>query len=311
MIKKSASNIENGLLKAHFFPSARRAWHACLKGLSPRRILLPAYIGFSEKEGSGVLDPINELNIPFSFYPVGNDLFADSDAILDCLMREPDIDMVLIIHYFGWPGGDLSTVRSMCDENGTLLVEDCAHAFQWGQPEPSLGVIGDFVIYSIHKYLATATGGLLHANNKEEYPKVMAPKEEDIDPGVLAMLARADLGLIAAKRRENLAQVLDELGNMDGLMPMRTQIPLVPHSMPVWVKGFKVREKLYYRLLERGVPTTALYHRLHHSLQRAHFPQSVEVSDHILNLPIHQDMTADMIKWMFREIRVSLGELGK
>ncbi|WP_179105599.1 DegT/DnrJ/EryC1/StrS family aminotransferase [Vreelandella utahensis] len=311
MIPKAAYDPENGSRKARFFPSARRAWLACLQGLSPRRILLPAYIGYTDKEGSGVLDPIDELKTPFSFYPVGTDLLANSDTIMHCLVREPDIDVVLLIHYFGWPGGDVSTIRSICDQMGVVLVEDCAHAFHWGQPDPSLGIRGDFALYSIHKYLATATGGLLHAVHQKEYPKAMVPEEQNIDPAVLDVLARADLDAIAGKRRENLARVLDELDDMDGLIPLRTEIPLVPQSMPVWVEGHKMREKLYFRMMERGVPATALYHRLHHSLERTLFPQSFEVSEHVLNLPIHQDMSADMIKYMFQEIRASLRELRK
>lgn len=308
LIPKSATDPENGLRQARFFPAARRAWRACLRGLNPRRILLPAYIGYTDREGSGVFDPVIELQIPFSFYPISRELLADSDVIEKCLARERDIDVLLLIHYFGWPGGNVSTIRSVCDAAGCVLIEDCAHAFQWGQAEPSLGITGDFAFYSIHKYLASGTGGLLHAVNRD-YPATMEPRGELIDPMVLDLLARADLNAIANKRRENLARALDGLATIEGLQPLRTKIPLAPQSLPVWVEGENMREKLYFGLIERDVPTTALYYRLHHALTREHFPQSFQVSDHILNLPIHQDMTADRIDRMLLEIRIVLGKL--
>lgn len=276
MIPKSAIDPENGLRQARFFPSARRAWCACLRGLHPRRILLPAYIGYTDREGSGVFDPITELGLQYSFYPVGRELLADPDVIQDCLVRDPDIDVVLLIHFFGWPGGNISAIRSVCDAADALLIEDCAHAFHWGQAEPTLGVSGYLAFYSIHKYLASGTGGLLHAIGGN-YPTAMEPGREQIDPRVLDLLARADLIAIANKRRENLARALDGLATIEGLRPLRTNVPLVPQSLPVWVSGEKMREKLYFRLIERGVPTTALYYRLHQALEREQFPQSFEV----------------------------------
>ena len=85
MIPKHATDPENGLYQARFFPSARRAWHACLRGLKPRRVLLPAYIGYTDREGSGVFDPVSELDLAFSYYPLGRKLLADPDVIEECL----------------------------------------------------------------------------------------------------------------------------------------------------------------------------------------------------------------------------------
>lgn len=308
MIPKSAIDPENGLRQARFFPSARRAWGACLRGLKPRRVLLPAYIGYTDREGSGVFDPVTELDLQFSFYPLGRELLVDPDVVAGCLSREPDIDVVLLIHYFGWPGGNVSAIRSVCDSAGAMLIEDCAHAFHWGQAEPSLGITGDFAFFSIHKYLASQTGGLLHAV-AQDYPAEMEPVGEQIDSKVLELLARADLHAIAMKRRDNLVRALDGLAILEGVRPLRADIPLAPQSLPIWVDGENMREKLYFYLMERGVPTTALYYRLHQSLEREQFPESFEVSDHILNLPIHQDMSAEKIDRMLLEIRFGLNEL--
>jgi hypothetical protein len=308
IITKNAANSENRMRQEHFFPSARLAWKACLHGLSPRRILLPSYIGYTEREGSGVLDPVTEQDLVCSFYPVGQDLLAPADVIANCLAREPDIGVVLLIHYFGWPGGDVSAIRSVCDQVGVVLVEDCAHAFHWGQAEPNLGVIGDYAFFSIHKYLASGTGGLLRANNRH-YPEAMLPREESIEHSVLTLLARAELGAIAEKRRENLAQALEGIKAVEGLRPIRKDIPQTPQSLPCWVEGEGIREKLYFRLMDRKVPTTALYYQMHNLLKREKFPESFEVSDHIINFPIHQDMTAENISMMIRETVIAMEQL--
>ena len=52
------------------FPSARTAFKAFLAraGFSAGdRVLLPAYVGWSPREGSGVFDPVRELQLPCAF----------------------------------------------------------------------------------------------------------------------------------------------------------------------------------------------------------------------------------------------------
>jgi dTDP-4-amino-4,6-dideoxygalactose transaminase len=308
MISKSASNSENGIRKAIFFTSARQAWKNCLKNIAPKRILIPAYVGYTDREGSGILDPVLELSIPFSFYSVGKKLQADPKEISDLLLKDPDIDIVLLVHYFGWPGGDVEAIKTVCDYAGVKLVEDCAHAFHWGQEKPSLGVLGDVAFYSIHKFLPVGSGGILQGG-KNDYTPNSDGLNEKIEVDVLQILAKADLSVIAKKRRENIYQAQEGVTKIKGLDLLYSEIPDVPQSLPVWVYGKKKREKLYFNLMEKGIPTTALYYRLHDSISAEKFPESYDLSDHILNLPIHQDMTKDSISWMLEEINLSLEEI--
>ena len=155
---------------------------------------------------------------------------------------------------------------------------------------------------------SSETGGILQVNNLS-YPSTMEPRSESIKPEVLDLLARADLDSIARKRRENLAYLLQGIASIDGLRPMRNNIPLAPQSLPVWIDGDKFREKLYFRLIERSIPTTALYYRLHSFLKHEDYPDSFDVSDHILNLPIHQDMVLEQLDQLLDEIRFVLEEL--
>ena len=52
------------------FPSPRTAFKAFLAraGFSASdRVLLPAYVGWSPREGSRVFDPVRELQLPYAF----------------------------------------------------------------------------------------------------------------------------------------------------------------------------------------------------------------------------------------------------
>ena len=308
MISKSPSDKDRFSYDAHFFPSARYAWSACLRQLAPRRILLPAYIGFTMREGSGLLDPVCELNVACSFYPVDRNVRVKSDVIKECLAQQSDIDMVLLVHYFGWPGGDTRTIKAACDEAGALLVEDCAHAFQWGHPNQELGITGSYAFYSLHKHLPVPAGGLL-CINEEGCELSDQFHYHQMDVSIVESLARADLRSIAAQRRDNLRQLYDGIQGIEGLSTMTVDIPLVPHSLPVWIEGTGVREKLYFNLLNRQIPTTALYYQLHKSLEQSLFPTSFAVSEHILNLPIHQDLTSDDIATIVKVLPAALRDV--
>ena len=60
--------------------SARSAFRAYLErfaAASGRPVLLPAYIGWSPREGSGVFDPIRSLALPYCFYRMSDRLELD------------------------------------------------------------------------------------------------------------------------------------------------------------------------------------------------------------------------------------------
>ena len=49
------------------------------------RVLLPAYVGWSAKEGSGVFDPVDELGVPYAFYRLDDRLRIDLYGLEQCL----------------------------------------------------------------------------------------------------------------------------------------------------------------------------------------------------------------------------------
>ena len=58
------------------------------------------------------------------------------------------------------------------------------------------------------------------------------------------------------------------------------------------------RHELYSTLVNNGIVPTALYHILVPQLNKPEFSESIDVSNRIINLPIHQDCTINEIDIM-------------
>ena len=265
-----------------------------------QRVLLPAYIGFTEREGSGVFDPVQENHSEATFYRVNADLSVDMDDLRAQLAAGADI--VLVIHYFGFCRSDMQAIRALCDAHGALLVEDCAHAFHLETPGSALGTVGDFAFYSLHKFIATDSGGILKTNR----PVIELPPLRPEDAAareVLEQYALSDFNLIKTIRRQNYAlyaELLDGLGQVEMMYALNDTE--TPQTFPIRVKDGQ-REALYFYLMERDVPTTALYYRMIDQIDPARYPESIALSQSILNLPVHQDTTLDDVRVVCDNVR--------
>ena len=62
---------------------------------------------------------------------------------------------------------------------------------------------------------------------------------------------------------------------------------IVPINFPIRVKNYS-REKMYFQLMEDGIPLVSLYYQMVEELPREGFPVSYNISDSILNMPTHQ-----------------------
>ncbi len=304
MITKSAENRSQSAEPLLFTKNARTAWGhaigaAMAAGARPQ-VLLPAYIGFTEREGSGVLDPVEGQQAPFRFYRVDQSLRVDM-AALEAALEEGTIGVVLVIHYFGLCRNDMPAIAALCRRHGAWLIEDCAHAFQLGLAAPVLGCHGDASFYSLHKYLASESGGALRVNNPALAPAPLAA-EQRIALDALEQYARTDFGAVSAIRCRNFALYQEQLPAHPGLVPMYTLAAgEIPQSYPVLVKD-GLREKLYFHLIERAIPVTALYYRMVAQITPHEYPLSHQLAGEILNLPLHQDITAEDVATVCAEI---------
>lgn len=305
MITKSAENKTNFALNLLFTDSARSAWGHILSGFGAThqlKVLLPSYIGFTEREGSGVFDPIEENSAGYQFYKVDQSLKIDLEEFAH-MLAFGDVNVALIIHYFGLCRNNMSEIKKLCIKHNVLLVEDCAHAFQLGVVEQKIGNYGDYSFYSLHKYLATDSGGVLKINSGTINLSPL-PEEKRISQNVLEQYAKTQFGGVASARRDNFLsykKFLPKIKNIEVMFCLLDED--IPQSFPLRIKN-GMREKLYFYLAENEMPVTALYYRLIDQIEKEKFPISFAISDEILNLPVHQDITQNDIREICSAISV-------
>lgn len=310
MIEKSPVSKQKYIRNLLFTSNARAAWEHILFSLKNNRnleVLMPSYIGYTDREGSGVFDPVANQNAYAEFYKLNEDLTIDIDHFKELLNRKR-FDCALIIHYFGFCRNNMQEIRNICQQYGVVLVEDCAHAFHLHNKDSLIGNYGDFSFYSLHKYLPTNSGGVLKNNIENNILKFL-PLEKKIDIQDLEHYAKSDFLEIAEKRRDNYFIYEKHIGKHPDFQVIYNLMPNdIPQTFPILIKNGR-REKLYFYLMDREAPTTALYYRLIDEIKKEEFPVSHKISQEILNLPVHQDtdhndiiVICDLIKAFFATV---------
>lgn len=309
MITKAASNKDAFVKDLVFTKSARDAWKLIINSVKKRQghvnILLPSYIGVTQREGSGIFDPVDSTGSSYSFYKINNDLSIDYDS-LEKLIETKKFNVLLVVHYFGFCRNDLNRIKTVCETNNIIFVEDCAHTFHLWAEKENLGICGDFSFYSVHKYLPVNSGGVLK-NISKKIKLLDLPKEDQISLEVATELLNSDYKKIKDKRRHNFMLYEEKLSGINGIEPMyKLENYEIPQSFPIRVKN-KLREPLYFYLMSKDMPTTALYYRLIDELTIEEYPLSHKISEEILNLPLHQDTTEQDVENIVKEIKVFMG----
>jgi dTDP-4-amino-4,6-dideoxygalactose transaminase len=291
--------------------SARQAWSMFLRwyrmhGLGD--VLLPAYIGYTDREGSGVFDPVRASGLSHRFYEVDEQLGISTNH-LQALLEKGGVGVLLVVHWFGLPHVDLQEVRMLCNAFGVLLVEDCAHVMGPIVGEgSSMGSTGDAAFYSLHKIYGGDLGGALVWNAPMH--KVMEISDEPRCPAdVLDHVFRTNAQAVARHRRMLYREFVAGLEGIDGIRVMYPEIgEHVPQSCPIQVAG-GLREKLYFALLNQGVPLTALYYRLIPEIEESVYPTGLSISRSILNYPVHQGVPIEMVSRVVEMTRKTLKSL--
>ena len=130
--------------------------------------------GFLDYFCNQSLVPLRKVGVDLQFYPVGQDMLPDWKKCRN-LAKNSSPDLFLFVHYFGQLS-DCHGVRSFCNERKALIIEDCAHVMvPWGK----CGGVGDFVIYSPHKWFATPDGAILviRPKNLQKFNSALHEKE--------------------------------------------------------------------------------------------------------------------------------------
>lgn len=304
IITKAPENDHSFRRKFVEFESARAAFSAFLKeraAPSTTRVLLPAFIGWSPREGSGVFDPVSSSGLPFDFYRVDARLRVD---VADFAARIQADDVVVLIHYFGYVDPAYVELVRLARNAGALVLEDEAHAMFTDLALGGSGRAGDAAIFSLHKMLPFKDGGTLVWNGGHA-PAARASGQPIHD------VMSYDLLAIAERRRANAVHLQSRLAEdsrwFEPLWPMPGTRE-APQTFPILVHHLS-RFALYERLQAEGFGVVALYHTLIPEIDAARFPDAHHLARTILNLPVHQDVDIPHLDAMLASMHRIAAEL--
>jgi dTDP-4-amino-4,6-dideoxygalactose transaminase len=251
------------------------------------RILLPAYIGLSLVEGSGLLDPVTQSGFEFEFYKLGQELDPDIEDILSKIDNfRPSI--VLIVNYFGWEISNREDLFEQLKKRKVKTIEDDAHNLYKLHSHEMDIIRSDYQIFSIHKTLGCMNGGVVVSESKIPFI------DETIDKYDLLAFASSNQNYIHKIRQENyyeLGKKLSVIKTPSHQIFFRTRRPSSPLNFPILMANKEVRHIVYTALIKNNIFPTSLYHRLIPNLEASDYPEAHNISNRILNLPIHQDVS--------------------
>jgi dTDP-4-amino-4,6-dideoxygalactose transaminase len=277
-------------------------------------VLCPAYVGWSPREGSGIMDPLRAAGYVTRFYRVSKSLDIDIDH-LDQELTRGDVAGLIVVPFFGRVPTGYGEAIQLGLRYGARVLEDEAHALLTDLVGGLTGRAGHGAVFSLHKFLPVVDGGLLLLNEQLasddlRHARSGPPDLSASDQGALT-LASYDLQAIAEVRRANAAVLAELLEALEGdIEPLWTdfQAGEVLQSFPTIVRHVD-RDQTYERMNQAGFGVTSLYHTLVDEISREEFPDSHWLSQRILNLPVHQDATPESLQKLVLQLQSVIVEL--
>ncbi len=160
-----------GLRYRYFCRNA--VWDAVqLLGLAGKEVLMPAYHHGVE------LETLLAAGVKPVFFRVDSQMRSDLEDARKKLTGKTAA--LYLIHYAGFPQ-DLAAARTIADEAGIPLLEDCALSLLSSDGEKPLGSTGDVSVFCLYKTVPVPNGGVLLArgqyrNQLDTLPAVSQPK---------------------------------------------------------------------------------------------------------------------------------------
>jgi dTDP-4-amino-4,6-dideoxygalactose transaminase len=298
MIEKIAKEEGNYLRNFSFDNRARDCWKTIILNQleieKETTVLLPAYIGWSSNEGSGIFDPIREVSCSYMFYKISSMLQINIEDFKKTVLLA-NKPFVLLVHYFGFPDSSYQLIAGWLTENKIPFIEDCAHALYSDLCGNSCGKLGMASFYSLHKMLPFHEGGMYTKRSVDEQ-KTFNEKTNKIYP-----FWNYDLFGIYNKRRKNANYLLSKLSAIHNITILHPKIEegVGPQTFPVRLE--KNRNDVYHQMNAKGFGMVSLYHTMIDEISKQDFPESHQLASQIINFPIHQDVSKLEIDSMVKE----------
>jgi UDP-2-acetamido-2-deoxy-ribo-hexuluronate aminotransferase len=241
---------------------------------------------------------------------------------------------LLVVHLFG-QACDMNKIIELAKKHGLRIIEDNAQSigstftFKSGETK-SLGTIGDIGTTSFFpsKNLGCyGDGGAVYTQDSslEERIRMFGNHGQKIKYeyeliGLNSRLDTVQAGFLNVKlkrlkdyinSRQNAARFYDEqLQNIEGLeTPFRSSNSShVFHQYTLKIKGGK-RDDLKRLLAEKGIPSMIYYPRPLHlnpaysEFKKAELPVAEELSQEVLSIPMHTELTEEIQEYICEEIK--------
>jgi len=111
------------------------------------------------------------------------------------------------------------------------------------------------------------------------------------------LIANVDPHVVRAARRRNYRQLQQHLTDLPGVRPLFAELPagVCPLYFPVLVAD---RPRWLAALHARGIPAIGWWAGYHRQLPWDDFPEARHLKDHLIALPVHQDLSADQVAYV-------------
>ncbi len=120
-----------------------------------------------------------------------------------------------------------------------------------------------------------------------------------VSPVTKLLIEKFDPIDIVAKRRRNYLNLIDLLKDETDIPFKELPDGVCPLSLPIFVKK---KEDVYLRLLDRNIETVNFWSIHHPDLRRGTFPKVELLREHILEIPIHQELDNKHIEFIASQV---------
>lgn len=265
------------------------------------------------------------------------------DIISDAIDKNPDVKALIVVHFAGQTAKmctpDQKGIADLCINAGIRVVEDCAHSFggrRFNKPSGTFSDMGCFSFYA-NKCITTGEGGLIITDNDQYAEKIKLLRHHglttapfnradweydvvtfgtkynmsDVNAAIgIAQLEKADA--FRVMRQKCADTYLKLLAGNAYIKPLKLEVESSEHAwhlFPVLLKtkpGFDVRNKIYKKMLEKGIQLSVHYKPLHRltayrekfSINNEQYPNADLFYQNCLSLPIYPSLQYDAIEYI-------------
>ena len=249
---------------------------------------------------------------------------------------------IMPVHFSGGVG-NLDSIYNFAKKNNLRVIEDAAHAFGTKYKNKRIGSVGDIVCFSFDgiKNITSGEGGCIVTSdiiikNRIKDSRLLGVEKDtsiryeggrswDFDVSRQGWRyhmsnINAAIGLVQLDRfdsfkkiRRERAKLYDELFfYQSNILTLRNDYDsVVPHIYSIRLKGLKKRKLLRTKLLESKIETGVHYFPNHlltfYKNKSNFFPITEKVSQEIITLPLHPDITSEEINYVAERLIYHLG----